>query len=391
MPIHRHLPAAGVLGLGVIAGCGASVPLDSVSMPNLPVSENGCVPALSRIASVDEATPLGFTALDVLTRLAGPSSSTLDWLDPAPSEEYQLEYGPERGRSTLDVDVRVAEGPILYRHRVPSLLAEADTECDPGALEIPVEVTLHSGGQALDERFEATLEARVPYRAHLTKTLRPNALAGGLEFDRLTSLDPERGFQLLGLTFDAVLWPGGSMGSLGASVEARHATPSDRLRPAPAAAGQPREVATWPSAESCPGASRALPIDAPVLGFSAADVLERLARGGPRQLTRADGTSMPVNVELAQVVDSELCQDVGDSLSFGVTLRAKSEDGTLDEVLLVRVEAFDDGGDVGDISLVSDSGVAPAQVALPTPPDPNAEAPDEAPDDPAAQNITVVE
>jgi hypothetical protein len=359
MSIH-HSSAVWLLGLGVIAGCGASLPPgDVVVFPLAPPSEDGCTPALDRIASVDEATPLGFTALDVVTRLSGPRSSTLDWLEAAPSEEYILEYGPEHGRSTIELDVRLANGPILHRYRTPLLGTAEETECDAGALEIPVEVTLRSAGQALDERFEATLEARVPYRARLTQSFAPNSLAGGLELDRISSLDPARTFELGALTLDAVLWPGGSMGSLGARVDARHATLSKELRPPPDPAEQPRNIAAWPSGRDCPGEARALPIDAPVLGFSAADVLERLARGGPRPLIRPDGASTPVNVELAQVVDTELCQAVTGNLSFDVRLRAKSEDGSLDEVLQVRVEALDDGGNVGEINLVSDDPNAP--------------------------------
>jgi hypothetical protein len=369
MSIHRHPPALCLLGLGVIAGCSATLPIDnSVVFPSMPVSEDGCLPAVDRIPSVDEPTPLGFTAIDVLTRLAGPRSSALDWLEPAPSAEYLLEYGPERGRSTLDLDVRVAEGPILYRYRVPALGASEETECGGGALEIPVEVTLRSGEQALDERFETTLEASVPYRGRLRKTLLTRSLDGGLTFDRVTSLDPDRSFVLETVTFDAVLWPGGSMGSLGTHVDARRARPptkEEMFGPPPNPARQPRDVATWPSAHACPGGGRALPIDAPVLGFSAADVLERLARGGPRQLTRGDGTTTAVNVELAQVVDPELCQDVTDRLSFGVTLRAKSEDGSVDDVLLVQVEALDDGGDIGEISLASDAPSAFPEVEMP--------------------------
>jgi hypothetical protein len=364
MSIH-HSSAVWVLGLGVITACAASLPPgDVVVFPNAPPSEDGCAPAVARIAAVDEPTPLGFTAIDVLNRLSGPRSSALDWLEAAPSEEYLLEYGPERGRSRLELDVRLAEGPILHRYRTPLLGSADDTECDAGALEIPVEVTLHSAGQALDEHFVATLEARVPYRARLTKAFAPGSLTGALELARVVSLDPARSFEIGALTLDAVLWPGGSMGSLGARVDARHAPPSGGPSPAPGAAEQPRSIAVWPSGRDCPGDAKALPIDAPVLGFSAADVLERLARGGPRQLTLVDGTSKPVNIELAQVVDTELCQAVTDRLSFGVTLRAKSEDGSVDEVLAVRVEALDEGGDVGEINLASDDPDA-AQLALP--------------------------
>src|SRR5436190_8433061 len=92
--------------------CGASVPVmndDALFVLSDPVDDN-CGSVAERFEHLDDPTPLGFSAVDVLTRLAGPRSVPLFWLAPAENQEYELTYGPEQGRSTLALDVRAAEG-----------------------------------------------------------------------------------------------------------------------------------------------------------------------------------------------------------------------------------------------------------------------------------------
>jgi hypothetical protein len=314
------------------------------------------------VEHVDEPTPLGFSALDVLARLGGRTSSSLDWLEPEPSEEYELEYGPEQGRSSLVVDVRAGDGQIMNRWREPLLNAPEDTECGPGVLDIPVEVTLSSAGSALEESFDAVLSASVPYRGHLSKRIEPRRLRGGLTLGRLVSLDPERSFSLGALTFEAELWSGGSRGVLGAELYSLYTNPSEDLRPAPAAPSQPGPLALWPSGRACGGAQVALPSDARVLGFSALDVLERIRQAGPRQLTWHDGSVTPVRLVPLEP-DVELCQELGESLSFEVVLRAESVDGRLGVDLPVNVDVVDAGGDIGDIAIQSRGPALPHPVA----------------------------
>ena len=165
---------------GLALGCSSAAVPEPIYYPMPPPSEDGCAPALTALASVDEPTPLGFTAIDALNRLAGPRSSALEWLAPAPNDEFELALGPEQGSSTLALDVRLREGPLVHRFREPILGAPDDTTCDPGQLEIPVTVTLESGAQGLTESFDAVLEVRAPYRGHISARLAPGALRGGV-------------------------------------------------------------------------------------------------------------------------------------------------------------------------------------------------------------------
>lgn len=348
--------------LGLALGCGAGTPQPETSLYYMDdANGDGCAPAVARIEAIDDPTSLGFAAIDALARLDGPRSSPLVWLEPESNPEYLLTLGPEEGPSTLDIDVRAGDGPILHRFRTPLLTAPADTTCDEGALEIPISVTLESAAQGLSESFDAVLEARTPYRGHIEKRLEPGALRGSLGLTRVSSLDPARTFWLGPLRFEADLWEGGSRGALSVEIGARHAKASTELRLPPEPPEQPGSIAVWPSAAACEEGGNALPSSAKVLGFSVDDVLAELRGSGPRRATWSDGSETPLELELAADAP-EPCQQVGESLSFGAVLRARSEGG-VDVRSPVRVDAFDAGGRIGAIRIESAEPDAPSAVA----------------------------
>jgi hypothetical protein len=344
----------------LVLGC-AGMPQQAPSLYALPEDDgNGCTPALARIDAVDEPTPLGFAAIVALMRLDGPRSSPLVWLEPASNPEYLLELGPERGLSTLQIDVRAGEGPILHRFHTPLLTAPEGTTCDAGELEIPIHVTLESGSQGLSESFDTVLRARTPYRGRIETQLEPGALRGSLGLASVSSLDPARAFWLGPLRLEVDVWEGGSSGALSVELGARHAEQAGQLEP-PEAPARPGSIAVWPSAAHCEGGGNALPSHAKVLGFSVDDVLAELQGIGPRRATWSDGSEAALALELsAEAV--EPCQKVGDSLSFGATLRARSEDG-IEVRSAVRVEALDAGGRVGEIRIESAEPEAPSPIA----------------------------
>src|SRR5689334_2701369 len=87
----RVLPLSLALGSWVAAGCGASVPMvEESAFPIWPMSDDPCVQRLAPIAHVDEPTPLGFSAVDAISHLAGSRSSPLFWLEPPDGQDYLL-------------------------------------------------------------------------------------------------------------------------------------------------------------------------------------------------------------------------------------------------------------------------------------------------------------
>lgn len=355
-----HAPIA----LAACLGCGASSAPVAPGLLWLPSSAaDACVQTFAPVAHWDEPTALGFSAVEVLGRLEGARSSPLDWAEPMPNDEYVLEYGPERGSSGIELDVRARDGRLLLGQSTPRLDAPEDTTCPAGALQIPVEITLRSSGLALDERIDTVLEASVPYQGHLRHTLSARALGGGLSFYQVSSLDPERAFWIGSLGIEALLWEGGSLGSLNVELGGGYTRAAEQLRPPPAPAEQPAALATWPSAHACGGSSRYLPSDARVLGFSVLDVLERLAAPATRSLTWSDGSVVPIALEL-EAPEPFSCQEVGETLRFGAVLRARSDDEGLDVRLPVQVEAESSGrGDLGAIAVESSEPETPHPIS----------------------------
>jgi hypothetical protein len=317
--------------------------------PSLPAPDGDmCSSVVERVQHPAEPTALGFSAAEVLARLAGQTASPLVWLEPPPNDEYILAFGPERGSSTLSSSVSAADGDILYRYWQPLPGAPPDTECEPDRLEVPVQVSVQSGAQALDETFYTVLEASVPYRASFSKTFAPGALAGGLAFAKLSSLDPERTFWLGGLTLDAVLWPGGSYGSLTAQLGAMHAKASKRMRPPPRGAGAPKPLALWPSNTACEAPFRHLPSAARLMGFSALDVLAAMDAGAEQELEWSDGSVTQLELELVEP-PSHICQASEDSLQFEAEVVARTRDGRIDTRLSVLIRAAPERGSIGEI------------------------------------------
>jgi len=349
-PCHGLPRAAWLpLGLGCLSAC-AGQATASPEYPELTFSNQPCITVVERMEHLDQASGLGFSAVEVLARLVGESDSALVWLPPQPGDEYLLDYGPERGTSNVRVQISAAEGPVLYRHEVLTYFAQEDTECSPGVLEIPVSVTIQSGGHALDETFRTRLEASVPYRGHISQRFAPGGLDGGLVLSKLESLDPARTFAPGELTLDVELWEGGSQGSLRTEVRASYSKDTQITWP-PAAAGEPPSLAVWPSAEPCAEAGNNLPSNARVLGFSVQDVLRALAGERARELAWSTGVSTSLEFEFA-TPPGELCQSVGEhKLGFESSVRVRTSDGKLDIELPVQISANSQGGSVGEVSV----------------------------------------
>jgi hypothetical protein len=321
-------------------------------IPIVPLTIAPCTPVVERLQHLDQPSALGFSAVELLARVAGESSSPLAWLPPEPSSEYTLAYGPENGRSSLRLQVVPAEGEVLYRQELRADNAPDDVECAESVLVVPVTVSLQSAAGALDETFPAQLEASSVYRAQLTHRFARSS--GALNTD-LRSLDPERSFSAGPLLLQATLWEGGSQGSLSAEILGGYtASASAATRaafPVPLPAAEPIDLAQWPSAEPCGAASMSrLPSDAKVLGFSVTDVLSALAASGSRELTWSTGDVTALELDFVPPA-SELCQSLDDGLAFETSVRVRTADGKLRAEVPVQISAASEGGALGEISV----------------------------------------
>jgi len=128
-----------------------------------------------------EASPLGFSAADVLSFTEGEQVTTIEW------QPIDLPYGPESGTTQLTLSVE-SLGRARYVDR-------GENSCCFDVVQIDVRVSLETSGGALGESFVAVLEARSPDAASLQTVIKP-PLGGKLSFDqqalgteRLISLD----------------------------------------------------------------------------------------------------------------------------------------------------------------------------------------------------------
>lgn len=351
-------PRAALFAAGLVTGCAAALPQpEPLVIPSLP--EDPCVTVVDAVEHLDTVTPLGFSAVDVLQRLAVTQSSDAVWLPPPRNGVYLLDYGPEHGSGVVQLGVMAARGPLSYVRREPALLAPEGTECAGGVLHIPVDVTVASRAGALDAAFGATLEATAPYRARLRHSFGPDARArGGALFIDVQPLERGQRFDVRALTLAIDVWPGGSRGVLSAEIGSAPLAAAGAL-----GLGESHgvDLMVWPSDAPCEGDAAALPVDARVHGFSAREVLAELTERSPLALTWSDGRETALEMRLEAPLD-ELCQlDGADALEFDVPLRLRTTDGRVDTSIEVHVTAGDVDGQIGEIN------VSPASTAEPLP------------------------
>ena len=138
----------------------------------------------------------------------------------------------------------------------------------------------------------------------------------------------------------ADVWQGGSVGSLSVHLGARHAKASKALRAPPSEPEQPGPLAAWPSMLfPATWAAVALPTSAKVLGFSVDDVLDCAARWRATRahLVRRIGDGGAAGAAAPKSKSS--AKRLGERLRFSVMLRARSQDGSSDVRLPLRVDA----------------------------------------------------
>lgn len=310
-------------------------------------NDSACVGTPTVLASVDEVSPLGFAAADVLSFAAGEHQSPLFWREQG--SDSMVEVGPESGESTLSITISHAGGEIRYVDYEPAegggLEADIDENC-PDQLEIDVMAQIGSGGGALAESIPVTLTASHALLARFDAAIEPEDLAGSMS---VTSLDPQ--FDVGAIDFDVGISSYGLSGSITGMVTAEMGDT--------AVAGFV-DYAVFPSeTQSCGSDQLALPLDADVLGFTGADALALINRAWLFQLTWQG--SEPVELTLSAAHDGEsVCASLVpgeiDRLVFGATITLATGDGVVSAAFPVVVTAESDGeGALGQVHVYNDN------------------------------------
>jgi hypothetical protein len=141
-----------------------------------------------------QASPLGFSAAEVLSFAEGEHVTTIVW------QPIDVPYGPESGASQLTLAVE-SLGRARYVDR-------DESKCCFAAVQVDVRVTLSTSGGALGESFVTVLEAYGPNAASLQANITP-PLGGSLSFDQ-QALGSESFIRLeLNAHFEAAKFSGG--------------------------------------------------------------------------------------------------------------------------------------------------------------------------------------
>lgn len=353
MNYFPRVPAILLLLSSAATGCVAEPePLDDLDGE---ANGSSCVGTPTVLASVDEVSPLGFAAADVLSFAAGEHASPLFWREQG--SESMVEVGPESGESTLSVTISHAGGEIRYVDMEPAegeggLEADLAEDC-PDQLEIDVMAQIGSGGGALAESIPVTLTATHDLLAHFSAAIEPEDIMGSMT---VTSLDPQ--FDVGAIDLDVGISSYGLSGSITGMISAEMGDT--------AVAGFV-DYAVFPSEEPhCSSSDIALPLDADLVGFSGADALALINRAWIFQW--AWQGSAAVDLQLSAAHDgAEVCASIvpgqANRLAFGATITLATGDGVvMAEFPVVVTAEADEQGELGQVHVWNDNAyvLAPA-------------------------------
>jgi hypothetical protein len=160
------LAAALPLALSALGGCAARAGGQTGEE-----TDDGCVFATSPL-SLQQPSPLGFSAGQALALAEGEQSAAFGWLQTA-----GFSYGPESGAGQVTARTSGA-GPAKF--------ARADVQRSQphcrDQVRIPVSVVLATAGGALDESFSVDLIATTADEAAITELVPSAALKGSFAF-----------------------------------------------------------------------------------------------------------------------------------------------------------------------------------------------------------------
>jgi len=146
----------------------SSSPLDGISV---------CTGGAEREVAIDETTPAGFSAEDLLASIEGEHDEEIRWTMPE-----GLTVGPERGERTLRVIIE--RSGDRARELDPSQDGIGHGSVCQAWVIVPVTVTMRSEDGALNDRFAGEVYAMDPRVAYLSAESTELSLAGKLSVAR---------------------------------------------------------------------------------------------------------------------------------------------------------------------------------------------------------------
>jgi hypothetical protein len=328
------------LTLGLTAGCagGQTGDLSGDHGEGTETSSGGCDEHRQKLASFDEMTDAG-SPEQVLAYAEKSFDAPITWK--VASEGQSWTASPESGTGAIHIDV--TRGANAYQLTYTQKESDSGQElaaaiCPPPQLGVEAHVTVTTDGGALAESYDTLLRTSTPGVTTLSVPLDLTKLDGSLAVSF-----SKPGAKLVQASLDATFMAEGTTGRIGGieQVDSGGATGVS------SASGV--VLAVWPGSEACgafysDGAGLGLSLDQEALGATGTETLASVATAAPAAITWMDGTETTLTVDIEATADgcfrvTELPAELGGgpTVTYPVTINAKSADGRLDGTYLGQV------------------------------------------------------
>ncbi len=275
------------------------------------------------VVDLDEVTPLGFTAQEVLETALGSHTTPFFW------KQGGHEYGPESGASELTLELGAPAQARFMKGTPKETTFEIAVDC-PDRVEVDVEVHASTQGGALDETFVGPIHASTPNLATLNHSFDVEALNGSFAFD------PESlgASTVIAFRLNAVISEFGLSGGLDAQYE---------LKGADVASSYGQSLGVFPTEIPCSMGGVTVPLDGGPASSQAA--LDLVSSVEALELTKSsESIAGEISIEhdgtpsCADLIASWGSTPTG-VVSTGAVLHLKTSDGSLDHDFPVRLES----------------------------------------------------
>lgn len=344
MRLH-HFTHFGFVALVLTSACegGQTGDLSGEHPGNGTETNGGCEEHKQKLADFDTMTNAG-SAEQVLAYAEKSFDAPISWKEAPAGQAWTA--GPESGTGTLHLDVARGESAysLTYTQKANDSGIELGSICPPPQLGVEVHVNVTTEGGALAESYDTMLRTSAPGVATLRVPVDLTKLGGSL-----TVSSSIAGAKLVQMSLDATLMAEGTSGRISGIQQIDSGTGASSASQA--------VLAVWPDSAACQqlfqdGAGLGVTVEQAALGVSGTDTLASVALAQPTSIAWMDGTESTLTVAIEATGDG--CFRVnslpveaggGATVTYPVTIKAKSEDGRLDGTYAGQVTVSGSGSE----------------------------------------------
>ena len=294
-------------------------------------NSGGCEEHREKLADFDTVTDSG-TAEQVLAYAEKSFEAPISWKEAPAGQAWTA--GPESGTGSLHIDVARGENAyvLTYTQQANDSGTELAIACPPPQLGVEVHVNVTTDGGALAESYDTLLRTSAPGVATMSVPLDLTKLGGSLAVS-----SSRASAKLVQMSLDATFMAEGTSGRISGIEQTDTGTGATS-----ASSASQAMLAVWPDSAACrqlfqDGAGLGVTVEQVALGESGTDTLASVSLAEPTAITWLDGTATAITVAIEATGDG--CFRVnslpveaggGASVTYPVTIKAKSDDGRLD-------------------------------------------------------------